>query len=141
MMTTHRTRRGQRGFSLIEGLVSILIFSLGILALVGLQANSIQQSSNAKYRSDASMLVNELIGRMWVTDRSAATLQTNFNTGGAGYNAWLTEVQAALPTSAASAPAVSVSADGLVTVNLYWKAPGEQAAAPQHQYITIAQVK
>lgn len=141
-MTRLRASRGrQAGFSLIEGLVSILIFSLGILALVGLQANSMKQANNAKYRSDASMLVNGLIGQMWVTDRSAATLQSNFNTGGTAYTAWLTDVQAALPVAAASAPSVSVSAAGLVTVNLYWKSPSEQADAPAHQYTVIAQVK
>jgi len=142
MMSSFRSpRRAQSGFSLIEGLVSILIFSLGILALVGLQVNSMQQSNGAKYRSDASMLVNGLIGQMWVTDRTSTTLQTNFNTGGAGYTAWLADVQAALPGSAASAPTVVVSASGLVTVNIYWKAPNEQPSAPAHQYTAIAQVK
>ena len=47
------------GFSLIEGLVAILIFSFGILALVSMQATSIQQSSGAKYRSEASLLAKD----------------------------------------------------------------------------------
>ena len=142
MMTSHRPpRRLQGGFSLIEGLVSILIFSLGILALVGLQSNSMQLSSAAKYRSDASLLANALIGQMWVTDRTSTTLQANFNTGGASYATWLADVQATLPASAASAPTVDVSASGVVTVNIYWKAPNEQASAPAHQYTAIAQVK
>ena len=133
-------RGAQRGFSLIEGLVSILIFSFGVLALVGLQANSIQQSNNAKYRSDASMLANALLGRMWVTDRSNAALQ-NFVTGGAAYTSWLTDVQTALPLAAANAPAVSVDADNVVTVNIYWKAPNEAAANAQHAFTAVAQVK
>lgn len=141
-MTTFRpARRAQHGFSLIEALVSILIFSLGVLALVSLQATSIRQSSNAKYRSDASLLANQLIGKMWVTDRTATTLQTNFATGGASYTAWLADVQATLPVAAASAPTVAVSASGVVTVDLYWKAPNEAAAAPSHHYTAIAQVQ
>lgn len=129
------------GFSLIEGLVAILIFSFGILALVSMQATSIQQSSGAKYRSEASLLANDLIGQMWVSDRTAATLQTNFNTGGAGYNAWLANVQATLPTAAASAPTVAVSATGVATIDLFWKAPNEEPAAPAHRYTTVAQIR
>lgn len=131
----------QSGFSLIEGLVAILIFSFGILALVSMQATSIQQSSGAKYRSEASLLANDLIGQMWVSDRTAATLQTNFNTGGASYNAWLANVQATLPTAAASAPTVAVSAAGVATINLFWKAPNEEPAAPAHRYTTVAQIR
>lgn len=136
---TAHSRQG--GFSLIEGLVAILIFSFGILALVSMQATSIQQSSGAKYRSEASLLANDLIGQMWVSDRTAATLQTNFNTGGAGYNAWLANVQATLPTAAASAPTVAVSATGVATIDLFWKAPNEEPAAPAHRYTTVAQIR
>jgi len=141
MTSFHARHRTQGGFSLIEGLVSILIFSLGVLALVSLQATSARQSSNAKYRSDASLLASELLGQMWVTDRTAATLQNSFNTGGAGYTTWLADVQAALPTAAASAPTVTVAANGQVTVNIYWKAPNEQASAPAHQFTALAQIK
>lgn len=58
-------RNSQSGAMLLEALIAILIFSLGILAVIGLQAQSIRNSSEAKYRSDASYLANQLIGRMW----------------------------------------------------------------------------
>jgi len=58
-------RRSQAGAMLLEALIAILIFSLGILAIIGLQAQSIRNTSEAKYRSDASYLGNQLIGRMW----------------------------------------------------------------------------
>lgn len=141
MSTNYSVRSRQGGFSLIEGLVAILIFSLGILALVSMQVTSIQQSSGAKYRSEASLLANQLIGQMWITDRTAATLQANFNTGGASYATWLADVQATLPTAAASAPTVSVSGAGVATINLFWKAPNEESSAPAHRYTTVAQIK
>lgn len=141
-MTNNPTARlRQSGFSLIEGMVAILIFSFGILALVSMQATSIQQSSGARYRSEASLLANDLIGQMWVSDRTAATLQANFNTGGAAYATWLENVQATLPTAAASAPTVTVSAEGVATINLFWKAPSEEPAAPAHRYTTVAQIR
>ena len=39
--------RGQRGSTLIEGLVAIVIFSIGILGMVALQASAINLSSDA----------------------------------------------------------------------------------------------
>ena len=138
-MVTSRSR--QAGFSLIEALVSIVIFSIGVLALIALQVTSVRQSSNAKYRSDAALLVNQLIGQMWVSDRTTTTLQTNFNTGGASYNTWAGTVQAQLPGAAASAPTVVVAADGQVTVRVFWKAPNEQATDPEHNYTAIARLQ
>ena len=134
--------RRQGGFSLIEALVSILIFSIGILALVGMQVTAVRQSANAKYRSEASLLANQLIGQMWVTDRLSSTLQTNFNTGNAGYNAWATTVQNTLPNSTGgNAPTVAVAGDGTVTINLFWKAPNEQTSDPVHRYTAIARIQ
>jgi len=43
----------QKGATLLEALMGILIFSVGILALVGMQALAIKQMTDAKYRSDA----------------------------------------------------------------------------------------
>lgn len=135
-------QRIQSGFSLIEVLIALLIFSFGVLALVGLQFTSIRQSSDAKYRSDAALLANRLIGEMWVSDRVAANMQTSFNTGGAGYNAWATQVQAALPvTPSASAPQVAVGADGSVSITIFWKAPSEAPADPMHRYTTVARIQ
>jgi type IV pilus assembly protein PilV len=134
-------RNQQGGFSLIEAMVAIFIFSIGVLALIALQVTSVRQSTNAKYRSEAALLANRLIGEMWVTDRVTANLQTSYNTGGASYNNWNAAVQATLPASAASAPTVVVAADGQITVNIFWKAPNEQAADPVHQYTAVARVR
>lgn len=132
----------QRGFSLIEVLIAILIFSIGVLALIALQVTSVRQSSNAKYRSDAALLVNRLIGEMWVSDRVTTNMQTSFNTGGAGYTTWANAVQAQLPNATgANAPTVVVANDGRVTINVFWKAPNEQAADPVHNYIAIARIR
>lgn len=131
---------------LIESLLAILIFSLGILALVGLQATSIKQSTDAKYRSEAALLANEVIGQMWVSDRTTAVLQANFNSpGGAEYSNWRdNRVRAALPGVAANsptAPTIAIDANGIATVTVLWNAPNEPAGAPIHQYVAIAQIR
>jgi type IV pilus assembly protein PilV len=91
------------------------------------------------------MLANQLIGTMWVTDRTAATLQNTFNTGNAGYNAWTATVQATLPgvggAGTPTAPDVAVDNDGIATITLRWLAPSEPANTAPHQYVAIAQIR
>lgn len=77
-------RNSQSGVMLLEALIAILIFSLGILGIVGLQASAVAASRDAKYRTDAALLANELVGQMMSGDRTGTTLQTNFR-GSAGF--------------------------------------------------------
>lgn len=143
MSTKARCRSPQAGFLLLEVLVSILIFAIGVLSIVGLQVNSVRQSSAAKYRTDASLLANDVIGRMWVTDRSVTALSTNFSTGGPQYNAWLANVEDALPGAAATPPQITFDAaqPGLVTVSIFWKAPSEPAGDPAHKLTVVTRIK
>jgi len=53
-----RTR--QSGFFLIEALVAILIFSLGVLGMVALGGTAMGAQTDARYRTDAAALADEL---------------------------------------------------------------------------------
>lgn len=144
--------RLQAGFMLIEVLISVLVFSLGVLTIVGLQAASVQQSTKAKYRADATLLANDLVGRMWVTDRKFETLSETFATGGTGYEEWLPSVAAALPGVADNPPEVSIeSVDGggnppsdpssLVTITMRWKAPQDAEGDPASSLTVVTRIK
>lgn len=142
---------------LLEALVAILIFSMGVLAIVGMQASAISNSAESKYRSDANLLANQLLGLMWTSDRTPATLRTNFRGGfggtdGAQYTAWLGPVsnppegtvRRALPgvTSTANLPTVDVDgATGLVTIVVSWQAPGGAGGATAHKHTIVAQIR
>lgn len=140
----------EEGSVLLEGLFAILIFSMGVLAIVGLQLASMKQSTAGKYRTEASLLANDLISQMWVSDRNSASLQTSFATGGARYTSWLAQVQQTLPTlerypptvvveEVAGAPAATPSSR--VTVTVYWKAPADSSGTTVNKYTVIAQIK
>lgn len=58
--------RRQRGVALIEVLVAILIFSIGVLGLIGLQSRAIAVSMDTEDRNRASLLANELISMLWL---------------------------------------------------------------------------
>ena len=55
----------EQGVVLIEVMIAVLIFSMGILAVAGLQAAMIKNTSDSKYRADASFIAQQSLGRMW----------------------------------------------------------------------------
>jgi type IV pilus assembly protein PilV len=60
----------QRGGFLLEALIGILIFTLGVLGLVALQARAISYTSDAQYRGEAAYLANAYAAKMWADDRT-----------------------------------------------------------------------
>lgn len=57
----------QQGVVLIEALVAILLFSIGVLAVAGLQAAMIKNTSDSKFRADASYIAQQNIGQLWIS--------------------------------------------------------------------------
>jgi type IV pilus assembly protein PilV len=120
--------RKQGGVMLLEALVAILIFSIGIIAVLGMQAVSITQVSQSKYRTDAAYLANQLIGLMWVADK---TTLPAFAGGGGVRAAWDATVAASLPQGAGNV-VVNGSA---VTITITWRMPDDVRA---HRYVAVA---
>ena len=130
----------QAGVVLLEALIAILIFSIGLLGMLGMQAASVSAVSEAKYRSEAAMVANQIIARMWadqahVTSYDTAgpvalsTAESNLSLFGAG-NAQKTVVVGPLP-------AVGLPQMRTVTVTITWKAPG---STTQHEFVTETQI-
>lgn len=59
------SRSSQQGVVILEALIAILIFSFGVLGIVGMQANMVKNTSDSKYRSDAGYIAQQRIGLMW----------------------------------------------------------------------------
>ncbi len=59
------TKHPQSGLVMLEGLIAILIFSMAILGVVGMQAIAIGKGTEAQHRADAAFLANQLLGQMW----------------------------------------------------------------------------
>lgn len=143
-----RSARRQRGVMLLEALIAILIFSVGVLGLVGLQATAVKQSTDARLRSEAALLADQLIGRMWVDNRQTTALQAKYNTcltdTCRGYRDWLVSVSQSLPGVTLTSPlrpAVTVNNAGIVTISIFWSMPGEEAGAAPHRYDVEAQIQ
>jgi len=151
---TTRLRR-QRGFMIVEALVAILVFSLGILGVVGMQARSVQMMSDATLRAQAAQHASELIAEMWTVDPSALGTLFSSNPAGARYTQWRSRVETgstSLPGAATLPPQVTVATAQVaypptlafgnqtattVTVTVRWQAPGSAAAS---SYTTTAMI-
>jgi type IV pilus assembly protein PilV len=54
----------QSGFTMIEVLISVLVISIGLLGMAGLQTTGIQQSHNSYLKTQASLLAYDMADRM-----------------------------------------------------------------------------
>lgn len=139
-------RRTLRGFMLLEVLVAMLIFSIGVLGIVGLQAAMTKAQTGSKFRADASFLAQRVIASMW-SDRAGLTNYATANCGSyTRCTEWTTEVARALPNGAAAVtvtalpdgtdPATGAVVAADVTVTITWTPPNEQ----QHTFTTTSSV-
>lgn len=128
-------RLKQQGVVMLEALIAIVIFSMGILALVGLQGAMLQNTTSSKYRADASYIAQQRIGQMWSDPANAAT-----------YTEAGTSISNLLPNGLRT---VTQPATGQFRVVVGWTAPNETAptaaAAPcfmlaAHCFITTASI-
>jgi type IV pilus assembly protein PilV len=62
--TRHRHGAKQRGFTLLEVLVALLVLSLGLLGLAGLQTMSLKFNAQSYQRTQATLLIDSMIDRM-----------------------------------------------------------------------------
>ena len=61
---SRRVAPSQGGFFLIEAMVAILIFALGILGLVAMGGTAVSSQSDAQYRTEASSLADAIAGEV-----------------------------------------------------------------------------
>jgi len=140
----------QKGVMLIEALIAILIFSIGILAVVGMQSVAIKSVTESKYRSEAALLVDQLVAQMWLDQHIDGTGVNVSNITSANYTLpgsaprlqdWLVRVQK-LPGTATYPPKVTLSnitpQGATVTVEIRWQLPEEAGLTPPpppHSYL------
>lgn len=119
---------------LIEVMISVLIFAVGVLALVSLQAAMTKAQSEAKVRSDAANLANELLGMMWTDATNLAGYSDGSCASTSQCAGWKNKVTLMLPSAVTEVS--TNAATGSVSITLKWTLPG----STQHQYVTKTQV-
>jgi type IV pilus assembly protein PilV len=90
--------RRQAGSFILEAIISLLLFAVGVISLMGLVIQGLNQVGQSKARNDASYLAGELIAEMWV--------RTSVEIGGqagetctAASTSWTCRVKSLIPTA------------------------------------------
>jgi len=109
----YNNNSSQQGLVLIEAMIAILIFSMGVLAIVGLQAAMVKNASDSKFRAEASNIAQQRIGVMWADPTNLSNyIETN------------TPIPNLLPNGERTVELQNVTiSQYLVTVT--WQLPGE----------------
>lgn len=81
-MLMNSLMKAQRGFSLLEVIITMAILAVGLLGLAGLQARAINAETESFSRAQAMMLANGMADRM---NANLTELKTSTTTG-TGYN-------------------------------------------------------
>jgi type IV pilus assembly protein PilV len=125
----------QQGFTLIEVLISLVLFSVGVLGFVALQAAAASFTQSSENVTRASLLANEIAAQM----QNAGTS----NLPGAAKTNWQSMVSGAtvsnlsLPQGAGD---YTIDASGTATILITWSEPQNVLAdgsQKQSRYQTI----
>ena len=147
---TSRRRQGQHGATMIELLVSLLIFAFGMLGLVGLQNKALGLGQFSLYRSQAAALSDDIMDRMRAdrTNAKAGTWNTDFGNAASTYSGttvaqqdlfeWKSQVESLLPTGQAN---VAVDAAGVAKVTIQWyerRQRNEPSTTKPTEFVTVS---
>lgn len=76
MSVTHLSADAQRGFSLIEVLVAMLILAIGLLGLAALQTQGVRFNHDAYVRTHATVLAYDIVDKMRLNQPNRASYTT-----------------------------------------------------------------
>lgn len=120
----HRPRRAraQSGVALIECLMAMLIFSVGLLGLLGLEARVMNFSVDSEDRNRAAMFAGEISSQMW--------LNNSVSPGTADYTALLARVndqtKGGVPGGVVTVTPVAANA---ADINITWQQTSDAAGS------------
>jgi len=118
--------------SLIEVLLALLIFSLGMLGTVGMQALAVKNSVDAEDRSRAALMANEIVSQMWMAKTLSLPTATT--------DAWVARLQnqqvSGLPNATGTTGTAIVDGVLVSTVTITWRSPARRSTDPLATYIT-----
>lgn len=137
--------RGQRGSSLIEVLIAMLLLSVGLLSMVGLKAAALKYTGQSNARATASMHAADMLDRLRANPVRAVSGQYNLGIDAPAAAApatvaevdlvqWRQRIAESLPGGSGS---VAVTADSTVRLVLRWNERTDQAPQPAQLTFTF----
>ena len=124
-------RARSRGVSMIEVLVVLVLFSFGLIGMVGLQAKAVQTSVGAEDSNRAALLANEMASAMWASNSVNLPSPTVLS--------WSTLVADSIRRGLPNGVGTVTVAGNVATITVTWRAPHEPAGTV-HTYTTQVQI-
>ncbi len=123
----HHPRNSQSGTTLIEVLITVVLVSIGLLGLAGLQLTTVQNSNSSGERFEATTLARDIVERMRANRIEALGADKPYNLAltvdpavpglaGEDLDAW----RAALAVLPGGDGSIDVDNAGVVTVEVQW---------------------
>lgn len=122
--------RKQRGVTLVELLVTLVVVSVGLLGIAALHLVSLRNNLHAHLRSQASVLAADMVDRMRANTIVARDSGYTVSIGGSlpadsqaamDIGAWKTSLSQLLPEGEGSiSPPATVGLDRVVTITIQW---------------------
>ena len=131
----HSTRR-QRGFTMIEVLIAVLVLAIGLLGMAHMQASGMRSTHGAYLRTQATVLAGDILDSMRANVTAARAGSYDIAFGGAGAAgtiegddliAWKANLAAMLP--AGDGQITTTGSD--VTVEIAWTGLRQDETANQ----------
>lgn len=153
--------RGPRvavGFTFIEVLVALVIFSVGLLGLAALHATAIRLNGESFYRTQASVLAHDLVDRMRANRTEALGSNAYLNVFGDvaadftacsvcasasavadnDLNEWKSALAAALPAGTGSVAVVAVGPNPVYAIRVRWDE--ERGSGPVKEFVLRSEI-
>jgi type IV pilus assembly protein PilV len=118
-VASRQIAKSQQGVVLLESLIAIVIFSMGILALVGLQTAMVSNTTASKFRADANYVAQQKLGQLWADPANVAASTTD------------------VPSLPNGQCVITLPALGQVLITVTWQQPGE---TEEHNVTTNARI-
>ena len=138
-----RSHRAQRGMTLVEVLVTLVLISVGLLGVAALQLTSLKSNQESYVRSQAAMLAADMLDRMRANQTGFRAGNYDMPNDATGFDqtgtagtvaaadiaAWQATIDRLLPGSDADAAGRVVRNNRIVTITIRWREREEQATA------------
>lgn len=129
--------RNYKGFYIIEGIVSILIFSIGILGVIKIQANSITSIADGQFRITAISLSNSLLNQMLLDKNN---INSYLNKSSDNYKKWQTSLENNLPGVTNNPPQITIENQNYgqnIKLVIYWVNPTNRQLSNYENTMTV----
>ena len=136
----------QSGVMLLEALVAILIFSIGVFSIVAMQAVAIKTVTQSKVRADAAFLAGRVISQIWTDAGNVGSYAyPGSGTPPSRLTDWVAAVNTRMPNSVSVPPIITITnqtaVGATVTVVVRWQLPEEKSLGlPPNNYTVVASV-